>query len=67
LTIPQRQFKAIVTNNENQTYFSCSAWIAFVQRYGLTPQEKLILWLDEGDKNIIFYKVNPDDYMSSVG
>jgi hypothetical protein len=33
----------------------------------LSPREKLILWLDEGDKNIFFDKVDPDDYVSSVG
>jgi hypothetical protein len=33
----------------------------------LTPQEKLILWLDGGDNNILFDKVDPDDYVSSMG
>jgi hypothetical protein len=32
----------------------------------LTLWEKLILWLDEGDNDILFNKPDPDDYVSSV-
>jgi hypothetical protein len=32
----------------------------------LTPWEKLILWLDEGDNNTLFNKIDPDDYLSYV-
>jgi hypothetical protein len=35
--------RVIVINDENQTYFSGPAWIAFAQRYRLTPWENLIL------------------------
>jgi hypothetical protein len=30
-------------------------------------QGKLILWLDEGDNNILFDRVDPNDYVSYVG
>jgi hypothetical protein len=33
----------------------------------LTHWEKLILWLDEGDNNILFDRVDPDDNVISVG
>jgi hypothetical protein len=65
-TVPQHQFRVIVTNDENRTYFSGPTWIAFAQRYGLAHREKLILSLDEGDNNILFDRVDPDDYVSSI-
>jgi hypothetical protein len=64
-TVPQYQFRILVTNEVNQTYFSGPAWIAFAQRYGLAPLQKLVLWLDEGDDDITFHFPKPGGYVSS--
>jgi hypothetical protein len=64
-TVPQCQFRILVANEVNRTNFSGPAWIAFSQRYGLAPLQKLVLWLDEGDDAITFHFPEPGGYVSS--
>jgi hypothetical protein len=60
-TVPQCRYRVIVTNNENWTYFSGPAWRVFAQHYELIPGEKLILWFNECDNDVLFNKSDPDD------
>ena len=54
-TVPQHQFKVLVKNEVNRTYFTGPAWRAFVRRYAyaMEPGKHFILWLEEGDNSII--------------
>jgi hypothetical protein len=64
-TIPQYQFRVLVTNEVNRTYFSGPAWRAFAERYAMAPGKKFVFWLKEGDNAIIFDLPEPDDDVSS--
>jgi hypothetical protein len=64
-TVPQRQFRILVTNEVNRTYFSGPAWRGFAQRYEIAPLQKFVLWLEEGDDAIIFDPPEPGDEVSS--
>jgi hypothetical protein len=64
--VPQRQFTVLVTNKANRTYFSGPTWRAFAEQYALAPDEKLVLWLEEGDNAIIFDLPEPGDDVSSA-
>jgi hypothetical protein len=65
-TVPQCQFTVHVTNEVNRTYFSGTAWRAFVEQYAMAPDKKFVLWLKEGDNAIIFDLLEPGDDMSSA-
>jgi hypothetical protein len=65
-TVPQRQFRVLVRNKVNQTYFSGPPWRAFAKRYAMAPGEKFILWLEEGDNALIFDLPEPGDDVISM-
>jgi hypothetical protein len=57
---------AIVTNNENQTYFSGPAWRVFAEHYEFAPKDKVTMWLSEGSNDIFFDNIDPNDYLNSM-
>jgi hypothetical protein len=65
-TLPQCQFIVLVTKEVNRTYFSDPAWRAFVKRYAMALDEKLVLWLEEEDNAIIFDPPETGDDVSSA-
>jgi hypothetical protein len=66
VSVPQRQFTVLVTNEVNRTYFSGAFWRAFAERYAMAPSGKFVLSLEEGDNDIIFDLPEPGDDVSST-